>query len=189
MKQSYNDFLKKHTSSSVQLLSRVLLFVTPWTAALQASLSITNSQSLLKFMSISLWCYLTISSSAAFLILPLIFPSIRVFSNELGLHIKWSKYWRFNISPFNEYSELTSFSIDWFDFLAVQGTLKSRLSQGKCCQLFHVYFFHINILYMCFSHKADHKIYKYIVSYCEIIENIYIDLCSSSSTELLNPKW
>ena len=86
-------------------------------------------RSLLKFMSISLWCYLTISSSAAFLILPLIFPSIRVFSNELALHIRWPKYWNFNfsISLSNEYSGLIFFRINWFDLLAVQVTLKSLL--------------------------------------------------------------
>ena len=84
---------------------------------------------LLKFMSISLWCYLTVSSSAAFLILPLIFPSISVFSNELALHIRWPKYWNFNfsISLSNEYSGLIFFRINWFDLLAVQVTLKSLL--------------------------------------------------------------
>ena len=114
--------------SSVQSLSHVRLFATPWTAAHQASLSITNSQSLLKLMSnesvmpsnhLILCCPL--------LLLPSIFPSIRVFSNESVLHIRWPKYWdfSFSLSPFNEYSGLISFTIDWFDPLAVQGTLKS----------------------------------------------------------------
>ena len=114
----------------VQLLSHVQLFVTPWTAALQASLSITDSWSLLKLMSTELvmpsnhliLCYLL-------LLLPSIFLSIRVFSNELALHIRWPKYWRFSfsfsISPSNEYSGLISFRMDRLDLLAVHGTLKS----------------------------------------------------------------
>ena len=115
---------------SVQSLSRVWLFVTPWTAAHQASLSITNSQSLLKLMSIE-----SVMPSNHFmlccppLLLPSIFPSIRVFSNESVLCIRWLKYWSFSfsISPSNEYSGLISFRIDRFDLLAVQGTLKSLL--------------------------------------------------------------
>ena len=103
---------------------------TPWTAALQAPLPITNSQSLLKLMSFEL----VMSSNrlilcCPFFILPSIFPSIRVFSNESVLHIRWPKYWSFSfsISPSNEYSGLISFRTDWFDILAVQGTLKSHL--------------------------------------------------------------
>ena len=116
--------------SSVQLLSCVQLFVIPWTAARQASLSITNSWSLLKLMSIEPMMssnYLILCHPL--LLLPSIFPSIRVFSNELVLHIRWPKYWsfNFNISPANEYSGLISFRIDCLDFLAVQGTLKSLL--------------------------------------------------------------
>ena len=116
-------------SQSVQSLSSVQLFATPWTAAHQASLSITNSQSLLKLLSIES----VISSNHLILKspspLPSVLPSIRVFSNESVLHIKWSKYWSFSfsISPFNEYSGLISFKIDWFDLLAVQRTLKSLL--------------------------------------------------------------
>ena len=109
--------------SVVQLLSRVWLFATPWTAACQASLSITISQSSLKLMSID-----SVMPSNHFilchpLLLPSIFPSIRVFSDELVLHIRWPKYWSFSfsISPSNEYSGLISFKIDWFDLLAVQG--------------------------------------------------------------------
>ena len=101
--------------SSVQLLSRVRLFVTPRTAACQASLSIANSWSLLKLMSIELVFILC----HPFLLLPLIFPSIRVFSNESALCIRWPKYWSFSISPSNEYSGLISFRTDWFDLLAV----------------------------------------------------------------------
>ena len=116
--------------NSVQLLSRVRLFATPWTAAHQASLSITNSQSLLKLMSIEtvmpsnhlILCHPLLHS-------PSIFPSIRVFSNESALRIRWPKYWsfRFNISPSNEYSGLISFRMYRLDLLAVQGTLKNLL--------------------------------------------------------------
>ena len=115
--------------SSVQLFSCVWLFVTPWTGARQASLSISNSRSLLKLMSIEL----VMSSNHIILCHPLLLlPSIfssRVFSSESVLHIRWPKYWSFSfsISPSNEYSVLISFRIDWFDLLAVQGTLKSLL--------------------------------------------------------------
>ena len=114
--------------NSVQLLSRVQLFATPWTAARQASLSISNSQSLPKLMSIEsvipsnhlILCY-------PLLLLPSVFPSIRVFPNESVLRIRWPKYWSFSfsISPSNGYSGLISFRLDWLDLLAVQGTLKS----------------------------------------------------------------
>ena len=116
--------------SSVQSLSRVQLFATPWTAAHQASLSITNSWSLLKLMSIEL----VMPSNHLILCHPLllppsIFPNIRVFSNESVLHSRWPKYWSFSftISPSNEYSGLISFRLDWLDLLAVQGPLKSLL--------------------------------------------------------------
>ena len=102
--------------------------VTPWTTACQASLSITNSQSLFKLMSIEL----VIPSNHLILCCPLllppsIFPNIKVFSNESVLHIRWPKYWSFSISPSNEYSGLISFRMDWLDLLVVQGTLKSLL--------------------------------------------------------------
>ena len=116
--------------TSVQSLICVRLFVTPWTAAHQASLSITSSQSLLKLMSITL----VMPSNHLILCHPLllppsIFPSIRVFSNESALHIRWPEYWSFsfNISPSNEHLVLISFKMDWLDPLAVQGTLKSLL--------------------------------------------------------------
>ena len=115
---------------SVQLLSHVQLFATPWTAARQASLSITNSQSLLKLMSIeSVMPSNHLILCRPLLFLPSIFSSIRVFSNESVLHIRWPKYWSFSfsISPSNEYSGLISFRMGWFDLLAVQGTLKSLL--------------------------------------------------------------
>ena len=116
--------------SSDQSVSCVRIFATPLTTARQASLSITNSRSLPKLMSIE-----SVMSSNhlilyhPLLLLPSIFPSIRVFSNESVLHIKWPKYWSFifSISPSNEYSRLISFRMDWLDLLAVQGTLKSLL--------------------------------------------------------------
>ena len=116
--------------SSVQLLSRVWLFATPWTAACQASLSFTNSQSLLRFISIeSVILSNHLILSRPLLLLPSIFPSIRVFSSESVLRIRRPKDWSFNfsISPSNECSELTSFRMDWLDLPAVQGTLKSLL--------------------------------------------------------------
>ena len=117
-----------HQFGSVQLLSHVRLFATPWTSAHQASMSITNSRSLLKFMSTEL---VTPSNHlilcCPLLLLPSIFPSIKVFSSESVLHIRGPKYWSFSfsISLSNEYSRLISFRIDWLDLLAVQGTLKS----------------------------------------------------------------
>jgi len=116
--------------SSIQLLSRVRLFGTPWIAACQASLSITNSQTLLRLMSIeSVMPSNNLILCHPLLLPPSIFPSIRVFSNESALHIRWPKYWSlsFSISPSDEYSGLISFTMDWLDLLAVQGTLKSLL--------------------------------------------------------------
>ena len=118
------------TAIIVQLLSRVQMFVIPGTAACQASLSITNSQSLLKLLSIkSVMPSNHLILCCPRLLLASIFPSISVFSNESVLPIRWPKYWsfRFSIIPSNEYSGLNSFRIDWWDFLAVQGTLKSLL--------------------------------------------------------------
>ena len=117
-------------NSSVQSLSRVQLFETPWTAACHAFLSITNSQSLLKLMSIeSVMPSNHLILCHHLLLLPSIFPSIRVFSSESVLCIRWPKYWSFSfsISPSNEHSGLISFRMDWLDLLAVQGTLKSLL--------------------------------------------------------------
>ena len=116
--------------SSVQSLSHIQLFVTTWTAAHQASLSITNSQSLLKLISIKLVMpYNHLIFCRPLLLLPSIFPSIRVFSSESVLLIRCPEDWSFSfsISPSNEYSGLISFRIDWFDLLAVQGTLKCLL--------------------------------------------------------------
>ena len=133
-------------SQSVQSLSCVRLFATPWTAARQASLSITNSRSLLKLISIMS----VMPSNHLILCCPLflppsVFPSIRVFSSELILHIRWPTYWSFSfsISPSNEHPGLISFRTDWLDLLAVQGTLKSLLQHhsSKASILQHSAFF------------------------------------------------
>jgi len=136
--------------SSVQSLTRVRLFATLWTAAMdQASLFITNSQGLLKFMSIELVMPSNDLILCHPLHLPSIFPSIRVFSNELVLCIRWPKYWSFSfsISPSKEYSGLIAFKIDWLDFLAVQGTLKSLLwhHSSKASILQHSAFFIVQL--------------------------------------------
>ena len=125
-----HNFISHVQFNSVQWLSHVRLFVTPWTAACQASLSITNSRSLPKLMSIeSVMPSNHLILCHSLLLPPSLFPSIRVFSNESALHIRWLKYWSFsfNISPSNEHSGLISFRMDWLDLLAVQGTLKSLL--------------------------------------------------------------
>ena len=119
-----------HPSNTIQLLSHIRLSVTSWTAAHQAPLSFTNSWRLLKLMSIeSVMLSNHLILCRPFLLLPSIFHSIRVFSNESALRIRWPKYWSFSfsISPSNDYSRLISFRIDWLDLLAVQGTLKNLL--------------------------------------------------------------
>ena len=138
--------------SSVQSLSSARLFAIPWTAALQASLSITKSQSLLKLLFIgSVMPSNHLILCHPLLLLPSIFPSIRVFSNESILRIRGPKYWSssFSISPSNEYSGLNSFRMDWLDLLAVQGTLKSLLQHHsskasilRCSALFIVQLSH-----------------------------------------------
>ena len=136
--------------SSVQSLSRVQLFATPWTIAHQASLSITNSWSPPKPMSIDL----VMPSSHPILchpllLLPSIFPSIRVFSNESALHIRWPKYWSFsfNINPSNEHPGLISFMMDWLDLLIAQGTLKNLLQHhsSKASIFWHSAFFIVQL--------------------------------------------
>ena len=115
---------------SIQSFSHVRLFANPWTEVHQASLSITNSWSLLKIMSIVLVTPSThLILCRPLLLMPSTFPSIRIFSKESYLHIRWPKYWSFNfsISPSNEHPGLISFRMDWLDLLAVQGTLKSLL--------------------------------------------------------------
>ena len=138
--------------SSVQLLSSVRLFATPWTAACQASLSITSSQSLLKLMSIeSVMPSNHLILCHPLLLPPSIFPSISIFSNESVLRIRWPKYWSFslNISPSNEYSGLISFRMNWLDLLAVQGTPKSLLQHhsSKASTLWHSAFFILQLLH------------------------------------------
>ena len=138
--------------SSVQSLSRVRLFATPWTAACQAPLSITNSQSLPELMSIE-----SVMPSNHFIIchplllLTSILPSIRVFSNDSSLRIRWPKYcsFSFNISPSNKHPGLISFRMDWLDLLAFQGTLKSLLQHhsSKASILWHAAFFTVQLSY------------------------------------------
>ena len=138
------------TFSSVQLLSRVQLFVTPWTASREASLSITNFRSLPKLMAIeSVMPSNHLILCRPLLLPPSIFPSNRVISNESVLRIRRPKYWSFSfsISPSNEYSKLISFRMDWLDLLAVQGTLKSLLQHhsSKASILWHSAFFMIQL--------------------------------------------
>ena len=149
--------------NSVQSLSRVQFFATPWTAAHQASLSVTNSQSLLKLLSIES----VMPSNYLILCRPLIlppsvFPSLRVFSNESVLCIRWPKYWSFSfsISPSNEYSGLISFRMDWLDLLAVPGTLKSllqhRSSKASFLQCSALFIFQLsNAQLQMFFRKAE----------------------------------
>ena len=136
----------------VQSLSRVQLFATPWTAAHQASLSFSISRSLLKFMSTESVMPLShLILCHPLLLLPSIFPSTRISSSKLALHIRQPKYWSFSFStsPSNEYSGLISFRIDWFDLLAVQGTLKSAVqhNSSKASILQHWAFFMVQLSY------------------------------------------
>ena len=139
-------FWKQH---SVQSLRHVRLFVTPWTAACQASLSITNSRSLPKLMSIEVVMHSNHLILCRPRLLPSNFPSIRVFSNESALHFRWPKYWSFslNISPSKEHSGLIPFRMDWLGLLAVQGTLKSLLQHhsSKASILRHSAFFTVQL--------------------------------------------
>ena len=148
--------------SSVQSVSQARLLGTPWTAACQVSLSITNSWSLLKLLSIEsvmpsnhlILCWLL-------LLQPSIFCSIRVFSNESFLHIRWPKYWSFsfNISPSNEYSWLICFRMDWLDLLAVQGTHKSLLQHhsSKASILWHSNFLYSPTLTSIYDYWKNHS--------------------------------
>ena len=169
--QQVNNFICQF--SSVHSLSRIRLFATPWTAAHQASLSITNSQNLLKLMSIEL----VMTSNHLILchpllLLPSVIPSIRVFSNELVLCIRWPKYWSFSFSicPSNEYSVLISFRMDWLDLLAVQGTLKSLLQHhsSKASILHHSAFFRVQPLTSIHDYWKNHSFN-------------YMDLCWQSN--------
>ena len=136
--------------SSVQLLTRVRLLATPWTAARQASLSITNSRSLLKLLSIaSVMPSNHLILCCPLLLPPSITPSIRAFSDESVLHVRWPKFWSFifRISPSNEYSGLISFRLDWLDLLPDQGTLKGLLQHhsSKASILQHSAFFIVQL--------------------------------------------
>ena len=141
------------------MLNSVQLFATPWTVARQASLSFTNSQSLLKLISIeSVMPSNHLILCRPLLFPPSVFPSIRVFSSESALHIKWPKDWNFSfsISPSDEYSGLISFRMDWFDLLAVQGTIKSLLQHHsskasilQCSAFFMVQHSHLQGAYLC----------------------------------------
>ena len=152
--------------SAAQAFSRGQIFATPWTAARQASLSITNSQSSLKLMfiklvmsSLKLMFIKSVMQSTYLMLcrpflLPLsIFPNIRVFSNESVLHIRWWKYWSFSISPSNEHPGLISFRMDWLDLLAVQGTFKSLLQHhsSKASMLRRSAFFIVQLSHPCMT--------------------------------------
>ena len=152
LKQEKPEGSNKNPVSSVPLLSRVQLFATPWITARQACLSITNSWSLPKLMCIKL----VMPSShlilwGPLLLLPPILPSIRVFSNESTLHMRWPEYWSFsfNISPSNEHLGLIFFRMDWLDLLVVQGSLKSLIQHhsSKASILLHSAFFTIQFLH------------------------------------------
>ena len=147
-----DDAMVQRCGGGVQSLSHVQLFATPWTAAHQASLSITTSRSLSKLLSIdSVMPSNHLILCHPLLLLSSIFPRIRVFSKESALCIRWSKYWSFTISPSNEYLGLISFRIDWFDLLAVQGTLKSLLQHhsSKASVLRHSAFFRVQLWVVC----------------------------------------
>ena len=153
----------------VQSLSRVRLFATPWTAACQASLSITISQSLLKLMSIELVMPSThLILCLPLLLLPSFFSSSRIFSNESSVCIRWAKYWRlsFSIHPSNEYSGLISFRIDWFDLLAFQGTLKSLLQHCnlKASILWCPAFFMVQLSYLYMTTGKKHSFVSKVIS-------------------------
>ena len=152
-----------HQFSSVQLLRCVWLFVTPWTATCQASLSITNSRSLPKPMSIeSVMPFNHLTLCHPLLLLPSIFPSVRVFSIESALRIRWPKYWScsFNISPSNEHPGLMSFRMDWLDLLAVQGTLKSLLQHhsSKSINSSALSFLYSSILTSIHDYRKNHSL-------------------------------
>ena len=156
-------FLLLHNFSSVQSLSLVRLFATPWTEVHQSSLSITNSRSLPKLMSIeSMMPSSHLILCRPFLLLPPIPPSIGAFSSESTLHMRWPKYWSFSfsISPSSEYPGLISFRMDWLDLLAVQGTLKSLLQHhsSKASILRHSAFFTVPTLTSIHDHWKNHSL-------------------------------
>ena len=171
------------------MLSRVQLFVTPWTAARQASLSITNSWSLLRLMSIeSVMPSNHLILCQSLLLLPSIFPSIRVFSNESALLIRWLKYWSFsfNISPSNEHLGLISFRMDWLDLLVVQGTLKSLLQHhsSKASILLHSAFFLVPLSHPYMTTGKTVALTRWIYSY---ISGNHLSLSSTPEPFFLKP--
>ena len=190
-------------SHSVQSLSCVRFFATPRTAARQASLSITNSWSLLKLMSIeSVILSNHLILCHPLLHLPSIFPSIRVFSNESVLHMRWPKYWSFtsSISPFNEYSGLISFRMDWFDLLVVQGTLNSLLQHHsskasilQCSAFFMVQPSHpymttgenIALTRQTFAGKV---LFRLVIAFLPRSKHLLISWLQSPSAVILEPK-
>ena len=186
----------RYQFSSVQSLSNVPLFATPWTAAHQAYLSITSSWSLLKLMSIEL----VMPSKNLILCPPLflalsIFPSTRVFSNESVHRIRWPKYWSFsfNISPSNEYSGLISFRMDWLDLPAVQGTLKSFLQHHslKASVLQHSAFFMVQIShsYMTTVKTIALTRWTFVGKVMSLLFFFWLDITCFYSTLQLNPNY
>ena len=192
----------------VQLLSHIQLFATPWTEAHQSSLSFTISQSLLQLMSID---FVMLSNHLILchplLLLPSIFPSIRVFFNELALRIRWPKYWNFSfcISPSNEYSGLIFFRIDQFDLLAVQGTLKSstpqfesinsltlRLLYGPTLTSGHVYWKNHALIIWNFVGKLMSLLFnmlsRFVIAFHPRSKCLLISWLQSPSTVILDPR-
>ena len=195
--------------SSVHLLCHVQLFVTPWTAIRQASLSITNSWSLLKLMSESVMSSNHLIVFCPLLALPSLFPTISVFSNESVLPIRWPKYWSFSfsISPSNEYSALISLKTDWFDLLAVQETLKSLLQHhsSETSILQHSPFFIVQILHpymttgkttaltgQTFIGKVTSLLFnmlsRLVIAFLPRNKHLLISRLQSSSAVILEPK-
>ena len=164
--------------------------MTPWTAAHQASLSITNSQSLLKLMPIELMMPSNHLILCCPLLLPSVFPIISVFSSELALLIRWPKYWSFSfsISPSNEYSGLISFRIDWFDLLAVQGTVKSLLQHHslKASILWHSAFSVVQLShpYMTIGKTIALTIWTFVNKVMSLLFNTLSGLCRGGRNEL-----
>ena len=194
---------------NVHLPSCVQLFVASWTAAHQASLSFTISWSLLKLMTIkSVMPSNHLILCCSLLLLPSIFPSLRVFSNELDLHIRWPKYWSFSfsISPSSEYSGLISSKVDWFDLLAVQGTLKSLLQHhsSKASLLWHSAFFMVQLFTSVHDYRKNHSLdhmdvvgkvvslfntlSRFVISFLSRSKHLLILQLQSPSAVILEPR-
>ena len=186
-------------SSSIQLLSHIHLLATPWTAAVKASLSITNSWSLLKLMSIkSVMPSNHLILCCPLLLLPSIFPRIMVFFNEPVLHIRWPKYWSFSfsISLSNEYSGLISFRIDSFDLLAVQGTCKRlpqhHSSKTSVLQLLDFFMVQLSHLYMAIVGKVMSLLFnmlsRVVIAFLPRNKHLLISCLQLPSAVILEPK-